>query len=76
MRHEPPKVDVVPNVIGAIGLQHPVDGPLHRDGSRWTLDTFTTRKLLDGSIRRKEVAHVPAIKSEPQRFNGRDRGAR
>ena len=68
MKHEPspPKIPVVPNVLGAIGLRHPVDGPLDRDGSSWTLDTFTTRKLLDGSIRRKEVAPAQAAKPEPR----------
>ena len=61
----PPKAAVVPNVVGAIGLRHPVDGPLDRDGSTWTLDAFTTRKLLDGSIRRKEVAVAPAKAQAP-----------
>jgi hypothetical protein len=65
VKHEaaPPKIKVVPNVIGAIGLRHPVDGPLDRDGSSWTNDTFTSRKLLDGSIRRKEAMVVAAPKA-------------
>ncbi len=68
MRHEPtaPKIKVVPNVLGAIGLRHPVDGALDKDGSRWTLDTFTTRKLHDGSIRRAEVVLTAPAKVEPK----------
>ena len=68
MRHEPtaPKIKVVPNVLGAIGLRHPIDGALDKDGSRWTLDTFTTRKLHDGSIRRAEVAPAAPVRVEPK----------
>ena len=46
----------------AVGVVHPLDGPLGREGSEWTMDTFTQRMLLDGSIAFHER---PAIVSQP-----------
>lgn len=49
----------------AVGVVHPLDGPLGREGSEWTLDAFTQRMLLDGSVAFHErpviAADAPSI---------------
>ncbi len=44
------KRKVIPARPDAIGTVHPVDGALRADGSKWTMDTFTQRRLHEGSI--------------------------
>lgn len=44
------RIAVLPNKDSAIGMAHPIDGPLKKDGSLWLDDLFTARRLTDGSI--------------------------
>lgn len=46
----------------AIGMVHPSDGPLSREGSEWTLDAFTQRRIHDGSIAHYER---PSVETQP-----------
>ena len=55
------KIDVVPTKASAEQLRHPVDGLLGK-GASWRLDTFTARRLSDGSIARGTPA--PAAPAE------------
>ena len=57
----PAPIKVLPVDASAVGLVHPVDGPLSEAGSLWSYDTFTVRHLDAGVIRRFEAeAVVPA----------------
>ena len=43
-------IHVMPNKPSAIGIKHP-DGPkLTADGALWPRDSFTARRLRDGSV--------------------------
>src|SRR5512138_1890965 len=47
----------------AIGLQHPIDGPMKSYGAWWTDDAFTARMIVDGVVRRMPAKGVTTVKS-------------
>ena len=49
------QIKVLPVTDDAVGLVHPLDGPLAADGSLWTHDSFTERRLQEQLIRRFEA---------------------
>lgn len=51
----PDPIKVLPNTDDAVGLVHPVDGPLAAEGSTWSYDSFTIRRLDESVIRRFEM---------------------
>ena len=58
----PAPIKVLPVDASAVGLVHPVDGPLAEGGSLWSYDTFTVRNLDADVIRRFEAEAVdPAL---------------
>ena len=64
-------IKVLPTAEEHVGLVHPVDGPLAAEGSDWTHDVFTERRIQEQVIRRFEadadgaVAEVkPAAKAK------------
>lgn len=69
----PVSIKVLPTAEEHVGLVHPVDGPLAAEGSDWTHDVFTERRIQEQVIRRFEAdadaapAEVkPAAKSKTQ----------
>ena len=53
------KIAVIPTKPSAEKLRHPVDGLLGK-GKEWTYDSFTMRRLTDGSVVRGTPAPVVA----------------
>ena len=49
------QIKVLPVTEAAVGLVHPLDGPLAAEGSDWTHDAFTERRLQEQVIRRFEA---------------------
>lgn len=47
---------IYPAQENAIGLRHPIDGPLAAAGSLWTEDGFTARLITDGAVTRDATA--------------------
>jgi hypothetical protein len=48
-------IKVLPTAEEHVGLVHPVDGPLAAEGSDWTHDVFTERRIQEQVIRRFEA---------------------
>ncbi|MFB0491306.1 hypothetical protein ABIE45_003892 [Methylobacterium sp. OAE515] len=48
-------IKVLPTAEAHVGLVHPVDGPLAAEGSVWTHDVFTERRIQEQVIRRFEA---------------------
>jgi len=48
-------IKVLPTAAEHVGLVHPVDGPLAAEGSDWTHDGFTERRIQEQVIRRFEA---------------------
>ncbi|MCJ2102450.1 hypothetical protein [Methylobacterium sp. E-046] len=49
------QIKVLPVTEAEVGLVHPHDGPLAAEGSDWTHDAFTERRLQEQVIRRFEA---------------------
>lgn len=48
-------IKVLPTAEEHVGLVHPLDGPLAAEGSDWTHDAFTERRIQEQMIRRFEA---------------------
>jgi len=52
-------IKVLPTAEAHVGLVHPVDGPLAAEGTDWTHDVFTERRIQEQVIRRYEADAAP-----------------
>jgi hypothetical protein len=57
-------IKVLPTADEHVGLVHPVDGPLAAEGSDWTHDVFTERRIQEQVIRRFEAGVDDAAPAE------------
>lgn len=55
MRKEPESVVVYPTKESSYALVHESHGPLVAEGTLWPLDSFTLRRLNDGSVSREQT---------------------
>lgn len=57
-------IKVLPNKPSALVLKHPNGPQMTKDGVLWPNDSFTARRLTDGSVVRAPVEPAPTVETE------------